>query len=697
MINKLSLRKITYFYKNCNLWTRLYVRIRLVLTPFEVVADYVPKEGIIYDLGCGYGIFANLMSWHSLKRKVIGIDLSKERIKAAQKTIRGRKNIQFFHGNLKDLNLEKCGTIVIYDVLHHMNYQGQEVLIKQCYEKLGEKGLLIIKDNDTTPGWKFFWNYIHEIIAMFFFIRKSDKLSFRTKSGFLELLFKNGFIVEVVNIPTRLPYPFILYLCKKVKKEKVDKGIVFINPPLSLEERYGAIAKGGRNAPLLGLCSLAAVVREKGYKVHIIDAPVLGYGYNEIVKKIIEISPKYIGITASTIAINSAGKLAKELKKFKKDLVVLIGGPHITALPRQTLLRYPEFDFGVVGEGEEVLIDLLSAFEDKRDLESVRGLAFRQNKKIVVTERRPYIKNLDVLPVPAWDLLPPLDKYYRSSPQSFNRLPSTSLVTSRGCPNQCTFCDRSIFGNYLRGYSPEYVLKILKILVYRYRIKHILFDDDTFTILKDRLERICRLMIKEKIDLTWTCLARVDTVDERILKLMKKAGCWQVLYGIESGNQEVLDKLQKGITVEKIKKALNMTHEAGIRSKGFFILGTPFETKITAKQTIEFMKKINLDDFHMTYFTPFPGTAIYNNQIKNKKFYEKEWSKMNEWTPTFIPEDFSSEELVYFSKRAFREFYFRPKIVGSYLKTTLVTRNFTPLFYGAGALLGYLFFNRLKR
>lgn len=656
-----------------------------------MVVNYIPKEGMIYDLGCGYGIFANLMSLHSLKRKVIGIDLSKERIKAAQKTIRGRKNIQFLHGNLKDLHLEKCDTIVIYDVLHHMNYEEQEVLIKQCYEKLGKKGFLIIKDNDTTPRWKFFWNYVHEIIAMFFSITKSDKLSFRTKSSFIELLFKNGFIVEAVNIPTNLPYPFILYLSKKVKKKRADQGIVFINPPLSLEERYGAIAKGGRNAPPLGLCSLAAVVREKGYKVHIVDAPVLGYGYSEVVKKIIQISPKYIGITASTIAINSAGKLAKELKRFKKELVILIGGPHITALPRQTLLKYPGFDFGVIGEGEETLVELLSAFEENKNLETVYGLAFRRNKDIIITPRRPYIKNLDTLPIPAWDLLPSLVKHYRSSPQSFNRLPSTSLVTSRGCPNQCTFCDRSIFGNYLRGYSPNYVLKMLRILVYRYGVKHILFDDDTFTILKDRLRKICQGIIKEKLDLTWTCLARVDGVDESILRLMKKAGCWQILYGIESGNQEVLNKLQKGITIEKIKQALKMTHDAGIRSKGFFILGTPFETKETVRQTIAFMKKIDLDDFHMTYFTPFPGTAIYNHYIKNKKFYEKEWSKMNEWTPTFIPEGFSSDELITLSKKAFREFYFRPKIVGSYLKMTLLTRNFTALFYGVNALSKYLF------
>ena len=683
--------KILNLYKDFGFWTRLYIKIRLKLTPFEKVAEYIPQKGVVYDLGCGYGIFSNLMASRCKKRKVIGVDLAKKRIEFASKTIGRRKNIQFINGNLKDIELKKCGTIVIYDVLHHMNYKAQEILIKECYDKLEENGLLLIKDNDTAPGWKFVWNYLHEIITMLLLITKTDKLSFRTKSSFIELLFKNGFIVETVNIPTNLPYPFILYLCKKVERKKANEGIIFVNPPLSLEERYGAIASGGRNAPPLGLCSLAAVARQSGYKAYIIDSPILNQEDEEVAKKIVELSPRYVGITASTVAIDSAGRLARKLKKIKNDLVILIGGPHVTALPKQTLLKYPDFDFGVVGEGEEVLMEFLSAFTKKRNLESIQGLTFRKGKKIIVNQRRPYIKNLDVLPIPAWDLLPPLAKYYRSSPQSFNRLPSTSLVTSRGCPNQCTFCDRSIFGNYLRGHSPESVLKMLMILVHQYGIKHVLFDDDTLTIWKGRLRKICQLIIKEKLDLTWTCLARVDSVDKAMLRLMKKAGCWQILYGIESGDQQVLNKLQKGITLEEIEKALKMTHEIGIRSKGFFILGTPFETKPSALKTIEFMKKIALDDFHMTYFTPFPGTEIYNNQISDKSQYEKVWPKMNEWVPTYIAPGFCSEELVSLSKKAFREFYFRPQIIFSYLSSAIFTKNFTPIFYGVNALLKYLF------
>lgn len=697
IMDRLLICRITKLYKNCNVWTKLYLKIRLILTPFGKVAKYIPKKGTVYDLGCGYGIFSNLMALQSPKREVIGIDLSEERITTASKTIGKRKNIQFIHDNLKNVNLKKCSTIVIYDVLHHMNYRAQEALIRECFNKLGNNGLLVIKDNDTLPRWKFFWNYVHEILTLSLLITKSDKLSFRSKKGFVEMLFKAGFIVETVNIPTNLPYPFIIYLCRKVKKDKFDKGIVFINPPVSMEERYGAMAKGGRNAPPLGLCNLAAVVREKGYKTDIIDAAVLGYSYSDVVNKILDLSPKYIGITASTVAIDHAGKLAMKLKKAKKDLVVVIGGPHVTALPKETLLRYPAFDLVVIGEGEETLAELLPILDKGKNFKSVQGLAFRQGRKIVLTERRPYFKNLDALPIPAWDLLPSLKRYYRSSPQSFNRLPSTSMVTSRGCPNQCTFCDRSVFGNHLRGYSPDYVLKMLKILTHQHKIKHILFDDDTFTIQKARLKKICQLIIKEELDLTWTCLARTDTVDESILKLMKKAGCWQILYGIESGNQEILDQLQKGIDIEQVEKALEITCKAGIRTKGFFILGTPFETKETIKETIHFMKKIDLDDFHMTYFTPFPGTAIYNHQIKNKKFYKKRWSEMNEWTPVFIPKGFSKNELISFSKKAFREFYLRPKIIGSYFKTAVSTRNFSPLFHGFSALLRYFFFDSFRK
>lgn len=691
-MNGLFSRKIEHLYKNCSFWTRLYTKIRLMLTPFEKVAEYVPKKGVIYDLGCGYGIFANLMAFHSPKRKIIGVDLSKDRIKTAEKTVGRRKNIRFINNDLKNINLEKCGYIVIYDVLHHMNYQAQEKLLKECFGKLDDKGLLIIKDNDTTPTWKFIWNYLHEIIATLLLITKSDKLSFRTKEEFLKLLFKTGFVVETVNIPTNLPYPFILYLCHKVQRKIRGKGIVFVNPPLSMEERYGSIAKGGRNAPPLGLCSLASVARENGYKVHIIDASVLNYSFNKIVKEIEEISPKYVGITATTLAIDRAGKLAEEIKKSNQEIIILIGGPHVTSLPKKTLSKYPAFDLGIIGEGEKTMAELLKAFQKRnKNLKQIPGLVFRQGRKLIFTARRPYIKNLDALPIPAWDLLPSLPKFYCSSPQSYNRRPSSSLVTSRGCPNQCTFCDRSVFGNYIRGYSAEYVLKMLKILTCQYGIKHILFDDDTFTILKPRLIKICQLIIKEKLDLTWTCLARVDTVDEKILKLMKKAGCWQILFGIESGNQEILDKLKKGIKLKQARKALQMTRRAGIRSKGFFILGTPFETKKTAERTIAFMKKVDLDDFHMTYFTPFPGTEIFNRQVKNKKAYERKWGQMNEWTPIFVPAGMTSAELQLLSKKAFRSFYLRPKIIKTYLQTAISTKNFSPLFSGVHALLKYLF------
>ncbi len=695
-MNNKILKKVEKFYNRCGFRTKIYVKIRLLLTPFEKVDEAVPKEGVIYDLGCGYGIFSNLMALRYPKRKVIGIDLSKDRIEAAKKSIGQRKNIQFICNNLKNVNLKECGTIVIYDVLHHMNYDAQEKLIGECYEKLKEDGLLIIKDNGTTPGWKFLWNYLHEIITMLLLITKSDKLSFRTKNSFINLLFKKGFIVEAINIPTSLPYPFVLYFCRKASSQKADAGLVLINPPLTSEERYGAMAKGGRNAPPMGLCILAAMARKNGYKVTIIDAPVMGFGHQEVVREITELSPKFVGITASTLAINSAGKLAMMIKKARKETVVLIGGPHLTAVPRKTLLEYSGFDFGVVGEGEETLIGLLNALRKKKDLNRIPGLAFRKNGKVVLTSPREYIKDLDRLPLPAWDLLPPLNKFYRSSPQSFNRLPSSSLVTSRGCPNQCTFCDRSIFGNIVRGYSPEYVLKMLKILSIQYGIKHLLIDDDTFTILRERLEKICHLIIKEKLDLTWTCLARVDTVDEKILRLMKKAGCWQILYGIESGNQEILNKLQKRITIEQVREAVKITHKVGIKTKGFFILGSPYETKATAEETIRFMKRILLDDFHMTFFTPFPGTKIFNNEIKNKMIYERKWAKMNEWLPVFIPRGFSQDELISFSKKAFREFYFRPKIVWTYLLMTLKTGNFTSIFFGINALSKYLFFSDQK-
>lgn len=450
-------------------------------------------------------------------------------------------------------------------------------------------------------------------------------------------------------------------------KVNKNKGIVFVNPPISLKERHGKLSAAGSCLPPSGLCYLAAVTRDNGFDTRIVDCMALGLDYENALLEILRDTPKYVGITASTISIFSAAHLAEMIKSQDNTITIIIGGPHITAVPQETMIKFPQFDIGVIGEGELTIIDLLKTYDEGGNLEKINGIIFRENNQLKITNPRAFIKNLDSLPMPAWDLLPYLPKYYYPSAQSVKRLPSISLVTARGCPGKCIFCDRKVFGNYSRAHSANYVIKMIKHLYFNYGIKDILIADDTFVTFKDRLVEVCQTLIQENLDLSWSCLARVDYVNPKMLKLMKKAGCWQIDYGIESASQEILDFLKKGTNLPQIEQAVRWTKESRITSKGFFMIGCPLETEKTIVETIAFAKKLGLDDFQITFFTPFPGSEIYEIATQYGTF-DNDWKKMNEYNIIFVPNCLTRKMIEKYHREAFKQFYLRPKIVLSYLK-----------------------------
>lgn len=464
------------------------------------------------------------------------------------------------------------------------------------------------------------------------------------------------------------------------------KKVMFVNPPLSLEERYGEMSKSGTTTPPLGLCLLAAIVKREGYDASILDAEALRISFEETLKRIIDAKPDYIGITAVTISILNAAKLAEMIKKTNPNIKIILGGPHITAVPKKTMERFSQFDIGVVGEAEITLKVLLEYIGSGKDISEVKGLIIREKDELKLTPVREPITDMDQLPYPAWNLLPPLTKYYKTPTFYFGRTPATSLITSRGCIGKCLFCDRKVFGNKIRGYSVDYIFEMIKILQRDYGIKDVMIHDDAFVLMKLRLREFCERIIKENIDITWSCNARVDLVNLDILKLMKKAGCKQIGYGIESGSQKILNFIQKGVTLEQIEKAVRWTKKAGIRTRGFFMLGHPTETEETIKETIKFAKKIPVDDFQITIFTPLPGSEAYFVADKYGEF-EDDWEKMSMWEPVFVPNGLTKEKLKYYQKRAFREFYFRPKIMLSYLKDIRSKEHIIKLIKGGLSLL----------
>jgi radical SAM superfamily enzyme YgiQ (UPF0313 family) len=460
----------------------------------------------------------------------------------------------------------------------------------------------------------------------------------------------------------------------------MECDLLLINPPVSLEDRYGEFADLGSRVPPLGLCTLAAVVRKAGFTVRIIDAPALDLGFKETVELIREERPRFVGITAVTGAILTAYSLINTLKSLSLPSKTIIGGPHITALPEETFQECENVDIGVIDEGEIAIVDILSG----KHLHDVKGIIFRENGEVHRTSPGEYVQDLDTIPFPTWDLLPQLDKYYRPAAHSYLRLPSSSLMTSRGCSGRCIFCVSAMRGKRFRAHSAEYTIGMIEHLIRHYHIRDIIFYDDNFLLDKRRAIKICEEVINRKFNITWSCLARAEFISKDILKLIKKSGCWQIAYGIESGDQRILDTLKKHNKVEEVEEVLKQTAEAGIGTRGYFMVGNPGETEESIERTIDFAKRSHLNDFHVTFFTPFPGTEIFHTASQYGE-YKKDWNSLNFWAPVFIPKDLTLEKLVQYHKKMHREFYFRPKIIFHYALRLIA--NPTPFFHTVKAAL----------
>ena len=264
---------------------------------------------------------------------------------------------------------------------------------------------------------------------------------------------------------------------KKAKKnKKIKKTIVFVNPPASKEEQCSDFSPIAGFDPPYGLCYMASAIREAGYKPYIIDAYILMYDVDKTAGEILKRKPDYICITATVFSINSAIRLARALRK-KTRIKLLIGGSQFSAMPRETIKH---FDIGVYGEGERTLLEMLDALDKKQPLKGIDGVVYKQKGRVIINKPRPLIKDLDELPKPAFDLIPHIPKYYQLPVQSMTKYPSMSLISSRGCYGQCTFCDRRIFGNRLRTHSAQYLFELIKDLVQKYGVKAIMFHDDNF-------------------------------------------------------------------------------------------------------------------------------------------------------------------------------------------------------------------------
>ncbi len=446
--------------------------------------------------------------------------------------------------------------------------------------------------------------------------------------------------------------------------------VLFTTPPLSLEKRYGSLAGGGSSSPSLGILMLAAVARSHGFDSAVIDASALELSGQELLHRITMFAPDIIGISSTTLAIGNANALAAAVKRQFPSIITVVGGPHATAIPVETLEHFSALDIAVVGEGEETIVELLAAFHNNTPLASVSGIVYREGNVLHTTGRRQLISNLDILPFPAWDLLEGFPEKYLPAPFKVRNLPAATLVTSRGCPNSCIFCDRSVFGTACHAFSAEYIVKQMADLHQRYGIREFSFEDDTFITFKKRLTSICLQLLSLKLNVTWTCLGRVNHITAENLALMRRAGCWQISFGIESGSQKILDIVNKGITLAQVRQAVRLCRDAGIKAKGFFIMGHPGETAETLRKSRDFALELPLNDISVSLMTPFPGSELYDRAAEFGTF-DTNWENMNLLNAVFVPHGLTRENLENAQKELIKSFYLRPRVVFDYIMRLL--------------------------
>jgi anaerobic magnesium-protoporphyrin IX monomethyl ester cyclase len=481
-------------------------------------------------------------------------------------------------------------------------------------------------------------------------------------------------------------------------EEAVD--IMLVNPPtpdggywIRTQHRVGRRTRENMVWPQVSLAQMAALLHPT-YKVKIVDANAERMGWDEFTHLIERYQPKYYmtQVTAPTLENDLYGCFLAKSRGAK----TIAFGTHVTPIPRESMSPYPSLDFVLVGEPDLTIRDLLDHLEGKIDqrsheievlfnehdpsykaaiskdgkvdLHGIRGLAWRNGDEIIVNFPRPFIKDLDQLPIPMHHLLP-LQKYR----MPLIKGPFTFIVTSRGCPAGCTFCIKHVSYQYTaRLRSPELIMEELWQLK-KLGINNIHMYADLFTVNRNQVVDLCQRLIAENIDIKWTCNSRVDYVDEEMLKLMGQSGCWLISWGIESGNEQILKHAHKGAYPEKAVRALMWAKKAGIKNWGYFIIGLPGETEETIRETIDFSKRLPLDIALFHVAAPYPGTPFFFEVVENGWFRPgTRWEQvdMDKGTVLDYP-DLPAERLLYWQKRAWREWAFRPGPILTYFKMLL--------------------------
>ncbi len=438
---------------------------------------------------------------------------------------------------------------------------------------------------------------------------------------------------------------------------------------------YGCWCKGkrigGAKSPPLNLLYIATILKKEGHYVKFLDA-LAEQKSPSFVNKIIK-NFDIVIISTSTMSYNEDALFLKELKKRNLNLTTIIFGSHPTFMPKSALSR-DSIDVIIRREPEFIIRDLVNAFEREDDSwKKVKGIGYKEKGKVKLNDFYPFIENLDELPIPNRTILPKNFDYFNPI---IKKMPYTVAITGRGCPGRCTFCTvPNFYGCKNRYRSVESVIKELE-LIKKQGYKEVWFRDETFTAYRERNEKLCKEMIRKKLNLKWIANARIGSVTKDMMKLMKKAGCHMIKFGVESGNQKILNNMKKDITLKMTRKTFKWANEIGMETHAHVMLGSPGETKKTINQTINLVKEINPTTATFGICTPYAGTELFNDLLnKNPHIKEKIGDGTMDLTnlheKSFYNEYFTKikkQDLDKAVKKAYRSFYIRPRYIFKILK-----------------------------
>jgi len=473
------------------------------------------------------------------------------------------------------------------------------------------------------------------------------------------------------------------------KNPKIVLASVAINYDYLLTRHYYKL-------PSLGIGYIAAVLEKNGYDVSIIDKTILQNETKELADEILSMCPDVVGFYCISETFKKILHILKVIKEKSPAVITMIGGPHVYGLPTHGM-SYNWIDYSFCGEAEESFLKLLECKFNRKDFVNIPGLIYRDNGEIKMNPMA-LINDLDSLPLPARHLYPPLS-LYRPSILAYKRLPAAGIITSRGCAHKCVFCHSGKGHFKLRFHSAEYVLDEMKYLKKNFGINELIFFDDTFLINQERALKICEGIIRENINISWSCNARVNNVNKELLQTLKRAGCWLIQFGVESGNQDILKTIKKGITLEQVERACRLAYEAGFEVKTYFILGHPNETVETLNDTIKFMAKLQAHYASINFMTPLPGTELWDTAHKFGHFDKEKLESINYLSdkPAFIPFGLTEEILTDKFREAYLRFYLNPRTILRQIKTLRSLEDCKKVILAAGILFRILKVKLTKR